>query len=172
MLPPHDGIRDIFTNGHLYAFECATAVVIILYKAILESMDPKQFDSLFSDLLLYDWHLNSNLRLKKRLDPAGEAVEGDILYYHNPDYDPSTPWWRGENVIKLDQNLYYGHGIGIKSAEAIITELNSTRKSGSTQTAFLDDRFDQLDFAFLSKHSSSDRGMLIVAKIGMKTYIY
>jgi protein-glutamine gamma-glutamyltransferase len=165
-----DGIRDIFTNGHLYAFECAAAVVIVLYKAILESINPRRFDLLFSDLLLYDWHYNSNLRLQDRIHPE-EAVAGDVLYFKNPDFDPSTPWWRGENVVKLEQTLYYGHGIGIRTAEEIITGLNRSRKPGSTQSAFLADRFDQLDFSFLWRISSSNRGRLIIAKVGARTYI-
>jgi protein-glutamine gamma-glutamyltransferase len=165
-----DGIRDIFTNGRLYAFECATAVVIVLYKAVLESIDPRQFDVLFSDLLLFDWHYNRNLRLKDRTHPE-EAVAGDVLYFKNPDFDPSTPWWRGENVVKLERNLYYGHGIGIRTAEEIITGLNSTRKPGSAQSAFLAESFDQLDFSFLWRLSSSNRGKLIIAKVGARTYI-
>jgi protein-glutamine gamma-glutamyltransferase len=165
-----DGIRDIFTNGRLYAFECATAVVIVLYKAVLESIDPKQFDVLFSDLLLFDWHHNSNLRLKERTHPE-EAVAGDVLYFKNPDFDPSTPWWRGENVVKLEQGRYYGHGIGIRTAEEIITHLNSSRKPRSTQSAFLADTFDQLDYSFLWQLPPSNRERLIIAKVGARTYI-
>jgi protein-glutamine gamma-glutamyltransferase len=55
------------------------AVVIVLYKAILDSMDPRQFDMLFSDLLLFDWHSNSNLHLIDRTD-IEEAETGDVLY--------------------------------------------------------------------------------------------
>jgi protein-glutamine gamma-glutamyltransferase len=166
-----DGIRDIFANGSLYAFECATAVAIVLYKAVLESMDPRQFDVLFSDLLLFDWHFNSNLRLQDRTDPE-EAVAGDVLYFNNPGFDPATPWWRGENVVKLERDLYYGHGIGIRTAREIIAHLNSSRKPGSTESASLADRFDQLDFSFLWQLLSSNRGKYIIAKIGASTYIY
>ncbi|SFL55726.1 protein-glutamine gamma-glutamyltransferase [Paenibacillus sp. 1_12] len=167
-----DGIRDIFKNGRLYAFECATAVTIVLYKAVLESIDPKQFDMLYSDLLLYDWHFNSNLRLNDKTDP-NEAVAGDILYFNNPDFDPSTPWWRGENVVKMEQDLYYGHGIGIRTSDEIITGLNKSRKPGSTESASLSDRYDQLDFAFLWRLiSSSDPRKLIIAKVGARSYIY
>ncbi|MBP1990189.1 protein-glutamine gamma-glutamyltransferase [Paenibacillus eucommiae] len=166
-----NGIRDIFTNGHLYAFECATAVVIVLYKAVLESIDPKQFDVLYADLLLYGWHFNRNLRLEQRIHP-GEAVAGDLLYFENPDFDPSTPWWRGENVVKLEENLYYGHGIGISTAEDIITDLNKSRKPDSTQSASLSDIFDQVDFFFLWKLTSSNRERLIIAKIGARTYLH
>ncbi|NOU92586.1 protein-glutamine gamma-glutamyltransferase [Paenibacillus sp. LMG 31456] len=167
---PHDGIKDIFNNGRLYAFECATAVVLVLYKAILESIGPKQFDVLFSDLLLYDWHYSSNLHLKERTHPE-DAVAGDLLYFNNPDFDPATPWWRGENVVKLEKDLYYGHGIGIKTAEEFIAKLNSFRKPKSTQSASLSDRFDQLDFSSLWQLTSSNQGRFIIAKVGTITYV-
>jgi protein-glutamine gamma-glutamyltransferase len=167
---PHEGIRDIFNNGRLYAFECATAVTIVLYKAVLESIGPQHFDMLFSDLMLYDWHFNSNLRLIDRMNPM-EAVAGDILYFQNPDFDPATPWWRGENAILLGQDLYYGHGLGIKTSDEIVEGLNKSRKPGSFQSASLADRFDQLDFSYLWRIITSDRRKLIIAKVGARSYI-
>ncbi|MNI37546.1 Protein-glutamine gamma-glutamyltransferase [compost metagenome] len=167
---PHDAINDIFINGGLYAFECATAMVIVLFKAIMESIGTKQFDILFPDILLYDWHLDSDIRLLDRTHPE-DAVAGDILYIKNPDFDPEFPWWRGENVIKLEQDSLYGHGIGISTAEEIIKELNSSRITGSTVSASLSDRYDELDFSYLWQLSSNNRGAFFTAKIGTKTYI-
>lgn len=63
---PADGIRDIWRNGHLYAFECATATVIVLYGGVLGSIREDAFNSLFRNLLLFDWHYDSDLRLTEK----------------------------------------------------------------------------------------------------------
>ncbi|KHF35255.1 Protein-glutamine gamma-glutamyltransferase [Paenibacillus sp. P1XP2] len=56
---PAEGIRDIFANGPLYGFECATAIVIVLYKGLLDCIREKDFNRMFADLLLYDWHYDA-----------------------------------------------------------------------------------------------------------------
>ena len=71
---------------------------------------------------------------------------GDRRYFDNPDVDPVTPEWQGENVIVLDNSLYYGHGIGIEDANDIIKSLNSNREHGSTQSAFLMDSASRPNF--------------------------
>ncbi|MGO4271047.1 hypothetical protein AB4Z22_14565 [Paenibacillus sp. TAF58] len=76
---PQDAIRDIFTNGSSYAFECSMAVVVVLYKALLESIDPRQFDILFADLLLFDWHSNS--KFTKSAFLADRYVHPDFSYF-------------------------------------------------------------------------------------------
>ncbi|WJH35640.1 hypothetical protein N6H14_06555 [Paenibacillus sp. CC-CFT747] len=88
------GVRDIFRNGRLYAFECATAMVICLYRAVGENIGDPLFNRYFADLLLFDWHYDSDLRLIT-LDTHQESYPGDILYFINPDYSPLTPQWRG-----------------------------------------------------------------------------
>lgn len=133
---PTDAIRDIYVNGQLYGFECATAVIIVLYKAVLETIGTAAFDRLFANLYLYSWHHDSDLRLitvyGKRL-----AFPGDIVYFKNPDVDPEMIHWQGENAVKLNGDLYFGHGIGIMNAEGIISRLNRYRKPGSTVSAYL-----------------------------------
>jgi protein-glutamine gamma-glutamyltransferase len=171
-IAPQDAIRDIFTNGGLYAFECAMAVVIVLHKALLDSMDPKQFDMLFSDLLLFDWHSNSNLHLIERTD-IEKAVTGDVVYFENPEFDPILPWWKGENVVMMEDGLYYGHGhgLGIASAEKVISVLNKYRMPGSTKSAFLTDRFVHPDFSYFALFQSSIREKPIIAKVGAWIYV-
>ncbi|NEW08368.1 protein-glutamine gamma-glutamyltransferase [Paenibacillus sp. SYP-B3998] len=167
-----DAIRDIFRNGNLYAFECSTAIVVILYKAILESIDPKQFDRLFSDLLLFDKTYNKNLHLNDRTN-IEEAVTGDVLYFDNPEFSPLTPWWRGQNAIKIENGLYYGHGhgTGIVSAEEIIAVLNLFRKPDSTQSAFLTQTFVHPNFSFFSRFQSNIQEKPMIAKIGAWTFV-
>ncbi|MFD0693157.1 protein-glutamine gamma-glutamyltransferase [Paenibacillus sp. GCM10027628] len=169
---PQEAIRDIFRNGNLYAFECATAVVVILYKAILESIDSQQFDTLFSDLLLFDRNYNRSLHLIDRSN-IEEAVTGDVLYFDNPEYSPLTPWWRGQNAIQIEDGLYYGHGHGngIVSADEIITVLNTFRKPNSIQSAFLTQPLVHLDFSFFSRFQANNPNTPMIAKIGTWTYV-
>ncbi|SDM78884.1 protein-glutamine gamma-glutamyltransferase [Paenibacillus sp. yr247] len=170
---PQDAIRDIFTNGTLYAFECSMAVVVVLYKAILESIDPMQFDFLISDLLLFDYHSNSNLHLIDRTVNE-EAVTGDVLYFENPEFEPKIPWGKGENVVMLGENgFFYGHGygLGIASKEEVITVLNNHRIPGSTKSAFLTDRYVHPDFSYFALFQSRRQNKLIIAKVGEWIYV-
>ncbi len=133
---PSVAISDIFENGHLYAFECAGAIIIMLYKAVLETIGERAFDYYFQNLFLRDWQYDKDLRLLTS-NNLNEIYPGDVLYFQNPDYNPSTPEWQGENVIMLDDNLFFGHGIGIGTSEDIIAGLNRARRPGSQTSAFL-----------------------------------
>ncbi|MFF2909267.1 protein-glutamine gamma-glutamyltransferase [Paenibacillus sp. NPDC057934] len=177
---PSDGINDIFRNGHLYAFECATATVVVLYKGVLDVLGPAVFNSYFNDLLLYDWHYDSDLQLTT-INNNLEAYPGDVQYFKNPDHDPNKPEWQGENVIVLGNGEYFGHGIGIDSGEAIIAALNEERVPGSTTSAYLLDETFHPDFEYLrklsegrSRSSSVVRAsdLAVIARIGGHHYIY
>jgi protein-glutamine gamma-glutamyltransferase len=176
VLPSH-AIQDIFINGHEYAFECATAIAIVLYKAVLGCISENRFNVLFADMLLWDWNFDSDLRLIS-INSNKETYPGDILYFKNPDYSPETPQWQGESVVKLGEDLYYGHGIGIKNANEIINKLNSLRKPDSQQSAFLFEQASFPDFKYLF-HVTPQEGPrksyagthLITAKIGLSTYL-
>ncbi|MCR8634877.1 protein-glutamine gamma-glutamyltransferase [Paenibacillus radicis (ex Xue et al. 2023)] len=164
---PQNAINDIFSNGKKYAFECSTAVVIVLYKAILDSIDPEEFNKLFADLLIFDWHLNSNLRLLEKNNKE-EAEAGDLLYFKNPDFSPVTPWWRGENVVLLEDGKYYGHGIGIKSDTEMIAALNKYRVKDSNKSAYLTDNIKELNFNFYRQHQAKTRLSRVKVTIGGK----
>ncbi len=142
-------------NGYKYAFECSTAIVIVLYKAVLDSIEEHEFNRLFADLLLYDWHYDDDLRLIQEQGSAG-AYSGDILYFKNPDVNPETPEWQGENVVKMGKDLYYGHGIGIQSAQGMIAKLNRHRKPGSHTPAYLTDLVIYPDFLYLSQFAPEE----------------
>ncbi|TDF96139.1 protein-glutamine gamma-glutamyltransferase [Paenibacillus piri] len=162
---PRDAINDIFRNGSKYAIECATAIVIILYKAVLDSINPEQFDRLFADLLLFDWHYNSNLRILRRSN-VQQAEAGDVLYFENPDFSPKTPWWRGENVILLENGKYYGHGLGIRSGSEMIAALNKYRVPDSNKSAYLSDSYEQLYFNYFRQFRTGVRSSRVRAIIG------
>ena len=145
---PSDAIRDIFRNGEEYAFECATAMVIVYYRAVLASIDLQWFNHLFADMLLYDWKYDQDLRLIEKKDIQ---LPGDVVYFKNPEVNPETPEWQGENAVVMGNGTYYGHGIGITGARQIISVLNSLRKPGATQSAFLMEGAIRPDFAYLKR---------------------
>jgi len=159
-----DAINDIFLNSARYRFECATAMVIILYKAILDTIGERAFNTYFNQLLLYDWNIDQDLGIITVRD-KNEAYPGDILYFKNPDHNPKTPEWQGENAIMLDKDLFFGHGIGIRTAEKMIADLNTRRIPGSTTSAYLLDQVEHPDFEQL-------RGMqgTVNARIGTRMY--
>lgn len=150
---PSDAINDIFQNGEEYGFECATAIVIVLYKGVLDTIGEQMFNSLFNPLYLRDWNHDSDLWFITTHN-KNEALPGDVMYFRNPDFDRDTPEWQGENVVKLSENLFFGHGIGIESGEEIITALNKMREPGSTESAYLDDLVVHPNFKHLQTITS------------------
>jgi len=134
---PVEAIRDIFANGNLYGTECATAIVIVYYKAVAELFSADRFNETFTDIYLMNWKgVDYDLGVKYQ-ESASEYLPGDCRYFRNPDVDPLTPQWQGENAIDLGDGTYYGHGIGIKPPEGIISTLNKHRKAGAAQSAYL-----------------------------------
>jgi protein-glutamine gamma-glutamyltransferase len=149
---PSDAIGDIFANGRLYATECATAMVIVYYKALLEVCGEDLFNRTFRDIYLMDWDIRDPLLVAVgRMTPATELIPGDRAYFANPDHSPDLPQWQGENVIVLGNDSYYGHGIGVTSADSIISSLNSRRKSQDSRPAYLMNSAGRPDFALLSR---------------------
>ncbi|RHW43522.1 protein-glutamine gamma-glutamyltransferase [Neobacillus notoginsengisoli] len=132
---PADAILDIFRNSSLYAFECATAIPIIYYHAILNSIGNDLFNSLFQNLYLYSWHTDTDLGIVSFY--SNDFLPGDVLYVNNPDLDPKTPWFRGLNVVVLNDGRFFGHGFNIRTPKEIIEILNTKRKPGSHQSAYI-----------------------------------
>lgn len=178
---PSVGINDIFINGHLYGFECAGAIIIMLYKAVLDTVGDAVFNTYFPNLYLRDWQHDRDLQLITTYN-KDEAYAGDVLYFKNPGHDKDTPEWQGENVIMLDDNLYFGHGIGIESGQDIIAALNRMREPGSTISAYLQDLVVSPDFEYLrqlsapripSEEARYGSGQTpIVVSVGSSTVIY
>lgn len=132
-----DAIRDIFLNGQKYATECATAMVIVYYGALLKVFSEETFNSLFSSIYLMNWHeLNPLIKEVGIPKKVADILLGDRCYFKNPEVNPKTPELQGENVIVLPGGLYYGHGLGIRNADQIIYVLNANRMEGATESAF------------------------------------
>ncbi|TGV13650.1 protein-glutamine gamma-glutamyltransferase, partial [Mesorhizobium sp. M00.F.Ca.ET.186.01.1.1] len=141
------GIINIFQEGRKYATECATAMVIILYHAVLQSIRREDFERMFADILLYDWRYDQDLDL--RTTRTTTFLPGDILYFANPDHNPDKPQWQGENAVDLGRGMYYGHGAGIRDAESMIEFLNEQRRYGATRSAYLVPQATRPGFAYL-----------------------
>lgn len=149
---PSAAIKDIYVNGGEYANECATAMQIVYYGALLKVFGEDAFDRLFPDIYIMNWNaVNPLLSWIGVLKNTGDILIGDRAYFSNPDVDPSTPEWQGENVIVLPDGMYYGHGIGIKTASGLINSLNRHRREDADQTAYLRDSVGRLDYKKLYK---------------------
>ena len=153
---PSDAIQDIFNNSSLYAFECATAKVIIYYHAVLNSIGEYLFNQLFQNLYLYSWHTILILEYSPFIRIISYLEMLSILIIRT--VNPETSWWRGENAVSLGDGTYFGHGLGIGTAEQIIGALNKTRKPGSNQSAYLTNVVVRPSFKHLAKFSMPSRG--------------
>jgi protein-glutamine gamma-glutamyltransferase len=153
-VPPSVAIIDFYRNGHLYAYECAAAMVIVLYKATLDTIGERAFNTHFRDIFIRNWNLHSNMKVITTYFKNG-MPPGDIVYFRNPDYSPDNVEWQGENAVMLAENLYYAHGIGIATSAQIIEHLNQERIPGSRRSAFLTNQALHPDFEYLRRLSLS-----------------
>ncbi|WP_075619142.1 protein-glutamine gamma-glutamyltransferase [Paenisporosarcina indica] len=153
---PSDAIQDIYLNSSQYAFECATAKVIIIYHAVLNSMGEALFNQFFPNIYLYSWHADSDLGIKPIY--TTHFLPGDVIYFENPDFNPQTPYWRGENAVVLGDGTYFGHGLGIMTAEQIIHALNQARSPGTNRSAYLTNIVGRPSFKHLATLLMSNPG--------------
>ena len=148
---PSIAINDILQNGEKYATECATAMIIVYYIALLNIFLVDGFNKLFLKIYLMNWHsIDPLLKEVGMPNKVADILLGDRGYFVNPDVDPMTPEWQGENVIVLPGEMYYGHGIGITSARGFIYVLNRKRKEDATKTAYFLDEAARPDFKRLA----------------------
>lgn len=142
---PSDAIRDIYINGKMYGFECSTAMVIVYYKAVVDSILESAFNYLFNGLLVWNWNADPDLAIITRL--GTEFVLGDVVYFNNPDF--KYPIWRGVNAVVVGDDQYYGHGVGIQKANEMIDTLKTLRKEGATTTPYMLDQHSRLNYRYL-----------------------
>lgn len=136
---PSDAINDIYRHTRLYGTECATAIMIVYYKAVLGSYGTELFNRAFQEIILMNWQDMDELMGISTYRKLPDYIPGDCRYFRNPDVNPLTPEWQGENAIDLGNDKYYGHGIGITNAEGIIEALNRNKVEDSQISAYLMD---------------------------------
>ncbi|WP_079525247.1 protein-glutamine gamma-glutamyltransferase [Halobacillus hunanensis] len=152
---PSAAIQDFYKNSSLYAFECAGAMLIIYYHAVLNTIGEDAFNYLFPDLYIYSWHSDSDLGIHSIY--THDFLPGDVVYFKNPDFDPNASQWRGENAVVMGDGTYFGHGLGRRTAEEMIEALNKNRKQGSNQSAYLMSAAKRLSFKHLAEFSVPQR---------------
>lgn len=130
-----DAIEDIFIHSYYYAFECATAIIIIYYSALLRTIGRERFNYFFPQLFLYSWYTDPKFDVLT--EDVRTFIPGDVVYFNNPDVHPLNLQWRGENAVLLEDNTYFGHGVSIQTAQNIIAMLNQERIPGSITSAYL-----------------------------------
>lgn len=152
-VPASEAILDIYQNGRLYAFECATAMIIILYHAAVKMLPPAQFNRLFSNLRLWGWKYDQDLQIVHNI--PSDYLPGDIRYVKNPDVNPLTPEWQGENVVDLGDGTFFGHGLGFRTIEGMIEALALRRRPGATRMPYLMLPATRPGFSYLYQFSSN-----------------
>ncbi|MBS4176850.1 protein-glutamine gamma-glutamyltransferase [Lederbergia citrea] len=146
-VPPADAILDIYRNSSLYGFECATAIPIIYYHAILNSIGSNLFNSLFLNLYLYSWHTDTDVAIITFY--SNYFLPGDVMYINNPDFDRKTPQFRGINAVLLNDGRLFGHGFNIRTSQEMIQILNKKRKTDSHQSAYITKLVTRPSFKYL-----------------------
>lgn len=142
-------IQNILEDSSAYATECSTAIVIVFYLGLTQTLSETAFNRLFSPIYLMNWsYLDRDLGIQSYKN-IKDPLPGDCIYVENPDFDPETPEWRGENAIMLNEDMYYGHGIGIKTIQGIINDLNRNRRRGSTHSAYLSSSVTRPDYRYI-----------------------
>lgn len=153
---PADAIRDIFQNTRRYGTECATAIVILYYKAVLDVFGTALFNSTFRGIILMNWQQMDDLLGVITQRNLPDYIPGDCRYFKNPEVNPLTPEWQGENAIDLGNGKFYGHGIGIGNSKKMIYVLNQNRIEDAQESAFLMETATRLDFTGLYKYKKNN----------------
>lgn len=140
---PSAALRDIFDNGRAYGFECATAMMVIYHKAILDHVGDDAFNEMFSEpknLAFFRWSIEDDdfLDVKKLVHKPTPLQPGSHYYYTNPDASAENSAFGGENVLYLGEGQFYAHGIVGSSGTYLVSEkditdtLSALRRPGAT----------------------------------------
>ena len=149
---PANAIENLFAvqpAGDEFGAECFGALQMVWYKAILETFEEcdaangrSRFNTKFATIKIEGTSSTYPPYVSYQTYP--EYIFGDWRYVSNPDFDPATPQWQGENAIQMtnsdaDNANFYGHPIGVETLANIKAFLDAHRRAGATQNASLDD---------------------------------
>jgi len=165
-------IKDVFENPQQYQFECATALVLLRYKAIMELVGEKDFDRICKDLKVGPWDQEGHAeaawkvegkagdgsKIAMSAEDAKKVKPGDYTYFKNWSVSLSgyNGGWQGENVISLGGDKYYGHPFGITTGKEIVAYLNQHRQPNAKKEASLLDVRARLDPSILREDKIKD----------------
>ncbi len=155
-----DAIYDIFQNTRKYATECATAIVIVYYKAVLDAYSEDLFNKAFPEIILMNWQQLDDILGVATYRKLSDYIPGDCRYFKNPEVNPLTPEWQGENAIDLGKGSYYGHGIGIGNQNKIIAVLNANRIEDAQASAYLMDTATRPDFNSIYQYKKNSASLI------------
>ncbi len=145
---PSDAVIDAAKNASENTMECATAVKLIQYKALLEQLGEDRFNVVCAGMMIGPGATEAPLaQLQSRRSPepdpskrpptapvpyAPRLKPGDIVYARNSDVSPAgrAGGWQGENAIYLGGNQYYGHPFGVTTEQEIIDRLTQQTNFG------------------------------------------
>ncbi|MCA0173370.1 protein-glutamine gamma-glutamyltransferase [Bacillus sp. RAR_GA_16] len=150
-VPASEAILDIYRNGPMYAFECATAMIIILYHAAVKMLPAPKFNQLFANMRLWGWKFDQDLQIVHNIPP--DYLPGDIRYVKNPDVNPLTPEWQGENIVDLGDGTFFGHGLGFRTIDGMIEALAMRRRPGAMRMPYLMLPATRPGFSYLYQYS-------------------
>ena len=143
---PADALDCFMDTIDQFGFECATAISVLHYMAIRDTFrdltgSDDLFNENFRDMAIGRLGMGTSraLRAGGRLWEYAEPQVGDHGYFLNPAVTPEAQaaGWNGENVVYLGDGMYFGHPFGITDADTIIGHLNTQRKAGATESAYL-----------------------------------
>lgn len=142
---PSLAVRDICDHPKDYGFECATAMVIVYYKAMLSIMGDAQFDKVCANIQIGPWVYDDVLASVYDITGDGDTpgnptlIAGTYGYIRNWDVSKIARegGWQGENVIALGNGIYFGHPFGVETGENIIKYLNTQRIENAKRSASL-----------------------------------
>lgn len=138
---PSAALDDMVKNPNNYKFECATAIVIVHYRAMQKLLGNEKFDSVFQNMIIGPWESDEKFNAIFTSQEMDHTIQETGIYGYYQNHDVSQEGlkagWQGENVIFINYDEYkkdwlcYGHPFGIEYASKIKEKLDSHRNIGS-----------------------------------------